>query len=66
MIQDVERKGLNMITKTIAASLIAGILFTILMRLFTNKKEIKSSRVYLSGLIFTAILFFIFLLLKVF
>ncbi|WP_158221248.1 hypothetical protein [Salimicrobium humidisoli] len=55
-----------MIIKTVAASLIAGIFYTIFMNIFAKKNNIDTSRVYVSGIAFTVIVFAAFLLLGVF
>jgi hypothetical protein len=58
--------GSKLITKTVVASLIAGVLYTIIMGLYFKKKGISSSRKYVGGITFTIVLFVVFLTLKVF
>lgn len=52
--------------KIIIASLIAGVLYTILINIFFKKRNENSIKIYLGGLLFTIIIFILFLLLQVF
>lgn len=52
--------------KTMIASLLAGVLYTIFMGLYFKKEGVTPSRKYVSGVIFTVVLFFVLWVLKVF
>lgn len=57
-----------MIIKAIFASLIAGIIYTISIGLYTKlrKKKYKLSNIYLNGILFTILIFILFLILDIF
>jgi len=55
--------GLNLIIKTIVGSLIAGIIYTIIMGVYFKKIGISSSRKYISGIVFTVLFFILSLIL---
>ncbi len=55
-----------MILKTLSTSLLAGVIYTIIMGIFFKKKGIDPSRKYISGVVFTVCLFFVLLVLEVF